>query len=124
MDRTLENFNYDRLGNSIFVVGIDIGSEYSGYAFAARRDIMHDPPQIGTHLWKGSNLLLHKCPTAILFDINEEINAFGFEAENQYSEILTDEEQDGYYYFKSFRNAIHQVFLLLRFRVVKNHYTI
>ncbi|CAG2190448.1 unnamed protein product [Mytilus edulis] len=107
MDRPLEQFNYDRLGNSIFVVGIDIGSVSSGYAFASREDIMHDPPKFSTHYWQGSQLLSSKCPTVILLDINEETKAFGFEAEEMYSEFLEQSEHDGYYYFKYFRDQLH-----------------
>ncbi|CAG2190812.1 unnamed protein product [Mytilus edulis] len=107
MDRTLEQFNYDRLGNSVFVVGIDIGSVSSGYAFASRNDIMHDPPKLNTDVWFGSMLLSSKCPTAILLDMNEEIQDFGFKAEEMYSKFLANNEHDGYYYFKYFRNDIH-----------------
>ncbi|VDI77547.1 Hypothetical predicted protein, partial [Mytilus galloprovincialis] len=97
-----------RLGNSLFVVGIDIGSEYFGYAFASREDIQQNPPRIRVREWNESNQYSLKCPTAILFNLNEEMVAFGFEAERMFSELLEDDEHHDYYYFRNFRNDLYQ----------------
>lgn len=99
------------IGNSKFVVGIDIGSEDSGYAFASRDNAMHDPPRLSTNIWMGSKLLSLKCPTVILLDIHEEMIAFGYEAEDRFCELMEDGEHHDYYYFRHFRDDIHQVFL-------------
>jgi hypothetical protein len=61
------------LGNSIFVVAIDFGTTYSGYAFASRPDVESDPPKINTNIWQGSTLLSLKAPTAVLLDENKEL---------------------------------------------------
>lgn len=97
-------------GNSLFVVGIDIGSEYSGYAYAFRYDIRHDPHLIRAHEWNESNRCSLKCPTTILINSNEEMVAFGFEAERMFSELLENNKHHDYYYFKNFRNDLYQVF--------------
>lgn len=102
------------LGNSVFVYGIDIGSEYSGYAYVSRHDItLKGPPTLSTPTWIGSLMGSHKCPTVILLDRNEEMVAFGYEAENKFVTIMEDDETNDYYYFKHFRDQIHQVFIFL-----------
>lgn len=99
--------------NSLFVVGIDIGSEYSECAFSSCQDIRWDLRKSVARFnsWK--------CPTAILLDRNEDIVAFGYDAEKKFIELLDDDEHDNYYYFKCFRNDLDQVFLLFSFQVVK-----
>ena len=61
------------LGNSAFVVAIDIGTAYSGYAFASKQDHACDPPKYSTNTWQGSKLLSLKAPTAVLLDENKEL---------------------------------------------------
>lgn len=95
------------LGNSLFVVGIDFGTTYSGYAFASKDDFKADPPKISTNIWQGSKLLSLKAPTAVLLNNNQEFKAFGYEAEKRFSELLADEEQDDYYYFHQFKMLLH-----------------
>lgn len=95
------------LGNSIFVVAIDFGTTYSGYAFASKQDFANDPPKYSTSSWQGSKLLSLKAPTAVLLNADKELVAFGYEAENQFSELLSSEEQDDYYYFHQFKMLLH-----------------
>lgn len=95
------------LGNSLFVVGIDFGTTYSGYAFASKDDFKADPPKISTNIWQGSKLLSLKAPTAVLLNKNQDFEAFGYEAEKKFSELLADEEQDDYYYFHQFKMLLH-----------------
>ncbi|XP_063413407.1 heat shock 70 kDa protein 12A-like [Mytilus trossulus] len=91
------------LGNPLFVVGIDFGTTYSGYAFSSKAD----PSKISTNIWQGSKLLSLKAPTAVLLNNNQEFEAFGYEAEKRFSELLADEEQDDYYYFHQFKMLLH-----------------
>jgi hypothetical protein len=55
-----------------------------------------------TNVWAGSKLLSLKAPTAVLMDSNQEFMAFGYEAENKYSELVADGEHEEYYYFHRF----------------------
>lgn len=107
--------------NCKFVVGINIGSEYSGYAFSVS-DIKCIPPEIYTAKWRGKGRFVEscKCPTSILLDQDEEMVAFGYQAETEYLSLLVDDKHHEYYYFKHVRNSIHQVFQLLLFCVLKN----
>ena len=101
------------LGNSIFVVAIDIGTTYSGYAFASKKDFVCDPPKFYTNVWPGSKLLSLKAPTAVLLDENKELVAFGYEAENLFSELVLDNEHKAYFYFHQFKMLLHNQVCLL-----------
>ena len=101
------------LGSSLFVVAIDFGTTYSGYAFAARPDDERDPPKINTNVWQGSSLLSLKAPTAVLLDENKELLSFGYDAENQFSELLSDNEYKAHFYFHQFKMLLHNKVCLL-----------
>ena len=101
------------LGSSIFVVAIDIGTTYSGYAFASKQDFECDPPKFNTNSWQGSKLLSLKAPTTVLLDENKELVAFGFEAENLFSELVLDNEHKAYFYFHQFKMLLHNQVCLL-----------
>lgn len=97
--------------NHLFVVAIDFGTTYSGYAFSARGDFSSDPLEnIETNIWQSGNLVSHKTPTTLLLkhgepDGRQEFVAFGYEAEDLYSH-LAEGERDGYYYFRRFKMAL------------------
>ena len=95
------------LGSSLFVVAIDFGTAYSGYAFASKQDYACDPPKYSTSSWQGSKLLSLKAPTAVLLDENKELVSFGYDAENQFSELLSDNEHKAYFYFHQFKMLLH-----------------
>ena len=101
------------LGNSIFVVAIDFGTAYSGYAFASKQDFASDPPKYSTSSWQGSKLLSLKAPTAVLLDENKELVSFGYEAENQFSELLSENGHKTYFYFHQFKMLLHNKVCLL-----------
>ncbi|XP_048744917.1 heat shock 70 kDa protein 12B-like isoform X2 [Ostrea edulis] len=98
--------------NHLFVVAIDFGTTYSGYAFSARGDFSSDPLEnIETNIWQSGNLVSHKTPTTLLLkhsepDGRQEFVAFGYEAEDIYSH-LAEGERDGYYYFRRFKMALY-----------------
>jgi hypothetical protein len=101
------------LGNSIFVAAIDFGTAYSGYAFASKPDFASDPPKYSTSCWQGSKLLSLKAPTAVLLDENKELVSFGYEAENQFSDLLSVDEHQAYFYFHQFKMLLHNKVCLL-----------
>jgi hypothetical protein len=101
------------LGNSIFVVAIEFGTTYSAYAFASRQDYACDPRKYNTSSWQGSKLFSLKAPTAVLLDENKELVAFGYEAENLFSELFSDNEHKAYFYFHRFKMLLHNQVCLL-----------
>lgn len=94
-------------GNKLFCAAIDFGTTYSGYAFSSKDDYKKEPTKINTNVWAGSKLLSLKAPTAVLMDSNQEFMAFGYEAENKYSELVADGEHEEYYYFHRFKMLLH-----------------
>ena len=101
------------LGSSIFVVAIDFGTAYSGYAFASKQDFASHPPKYSTSSWQGSKLLSLKAPTAVLLDENKELVSFGYDAENQFSDLLSDNEHQAHFYFHQFKMLLHNQVCLL-----------
>ena len=101
------------LGSSLFVAAIDFGTAYSGYAFASKPDFASDPPKYSTSSWQGSRLLSLKAPTAVLLDENKELVSFGYDAENQFSDLLTEDEHQAYFYFHQFKMLLHNKVCLL-----------
>jgi hypothetical protein len=66
-----------------------------------KKDFVCDPPKFYTNVWPGSKLLSLKAPTAVLLDENKELVAFGYEAENQFSDLVSENEHKTYFYFPS-----------------------
>jgi len=48
-----------------------------------------------------------KTPTVLLLDPDRKFHAFGYEAEEKYSDLLTDEEADGWALFRRFKMALY-----------------
>lgn len=87
----------------LMCAAIDFGTTYSGYAFSMKSN----PAQIFCPSWKGCNYQSMKTPTCLLLDSNEKFNSFGYIAQERYSEIANDDEQDDWYYFKNFKMKLH-----------------
>ncbi|XP_076117045.1 uncharacterized protein LOC143084876 isoform X2 [Mytilus galloprovincialis] len=94
--------------NPLISAAIEIGTTHSGYAFSTRNEFKMEPTTIHTNLWEGSSLCSFKAPTAVLLDSDQEFVAFGYEAENMYSELVSDEEHEDYYYFQKFEMLLHE----------------
>ncbi|XP_076117417.1 heat shock 70 kDa protein 12A-like [Mytilus galloprovincialis] len=86
--------------NALVCAALDIGTTHSGYAYSTRNEYEKEQTNIHTNIWKGSSLCSFKAPTAVLLDSGQKLVAFGYEAENMYSELVADEEHEDYYYFR------------------------
>ena len=62
-----------------------------------------------TNKWEGGSLLSHKAPTCVLFDGEGKFDSFGYEAEERYMELATDEDEDvnEWFYFQRFKMKLH-----------------
>ncbi|XP_063405923.1 heat shock 70 kDa protein 12B-like [Mytilus trossulus] len=92
------------------VAALDFGSTYSGYAFSMRHEFKTDPMKIhANQAWNsgGRALLSLKTPTCLLLNDKKQFIAFGYDAENQYADIVMDEKQDEYFYFHRFKMNLH-----------------
>ena len=97
--------------DKILVAAIDFGTTFSGYAFSFKTDYEADPMKISTNQqWTaGSRSLISlKAPTVVLLDKNRKFVAFGYDAEDKYSEFALDDEHHDYYYFRRFKMLLHE----------------
>ncbi|KAK3610274.1 hypothetical protein CHS0354_029734 [Potamilus streckersoni] len=95
-----------RWADALLVVAIDFGTTYSGYAFQFKHDFANDPTKISApQAWNGGkkNLMSMKTPTILLLNEKKEIESFGFEAEDRYSNFCMDGTNEKYYYFRRFK---------------------
>ena len=86
----------------LMVAAIDFGTTYSGYAFSFRYDFENDPLKVSANSWTAGSggLMSHKTPTTVLIDDSGELDAFGYEAEDRYTELADDDAHGGHYYFR------------------------
>ena len=96
------------------VAAIDFGTTYSGYAFSTTADYKKDKLKIHTNTeWSagGRALISLKTPTCVLIDktnpLLNQIDSFGFEAENNYADAVIDEQTDNYYFFNRFKMMLY-----------------
>jgi hypothetical protein len=56
----------------------------------------------------------HKLITAVLLDENKKLVSFGYDAENQFSDLLTEDKHQDYFYFHQFKMLLHNKVCLLK----------
>lgn len=97
---------------SICVAAIDFGTTYSGYAFSVSHSKTKLPEvQILTNQsWNAGikEAISLKTPTCLLLTKDKKIVAFGYEAENQYTDIVLDGNEDDYLFFYRFKMNLHK----------------
>jgi hypothetical protein len=96
----------------VVVAAIDFGTTFSGYAFSFNHDYETDPTKVAANTsWVSgcAGLMSLKTPTILLLDNKKEIVAFGYEAEEQYSEIAGEGDHEKYYYYRRFKMLLHKV---------------
>lgn len=95
--------------DKLLVAAIDFGTTHSGYAYSLKHDYKKDPLKISTKSnWMAAYSCLEtpKVPTCVLLSPRQEFMAFGYEAEDLYSELALDEKHYGYYFFKGFKMVL------------------
>lgn len=101
MDKYLQDY--------MVVAAIDIGTTFSGYAFAMIDDIKKGVLKPYTPNWGGSGgmRVSNKTQTCVLLDKDEKLVYFGFDAENAYNELSENGEEEDYFYFRRFTTIIY-----------------
>ena len=59
--------------------------------------------KVSAYQWNAGNLMSLKTPTCVLFDNTKKFKYFGFEAEDKYSDLATDQEHTNWYFFRRFK---------------------
>ncbi|KAM4731315.1 heat shock 70 kDa protein 12A-like [Anableps anableps] len=90
-----------KAGADSFIIAIDFGSGYSGYAFNVK-------PRGETQIKRWSKELgldTPKTPTCILFDEYKRFLKFGYEAKTAFIN-MREEEAEEYYFYENFKRRI------------------
>ncbi|XP_060582887.1 heat shock 70 kDa protein 12A-like [Ruditapes philippinarum] len=69
-----------------------------------------EPTKEFVRQWQsGSSIITEKTPTVVLIKPGgNKLEAFGYDAENRYKELIEHEEHEGYYYFQRFKMKLHK----------------
>ncbi|KAL5011725.1 hypothetical protein ScPMuIL_010276 [Solemya velum] len=101
--------HFESQSSKLLVAAIDFGTTFSGYAFSFRHEYETDPTKVTGKVWYSSTGLLApmKAPTCLLLRPDKTFSAFGYEAENNYSELVVQKEHRRWYYFRRFKMMLH-----------------
>lgn len=90
--------------SNIIVAGYQKGS-IAGYAYSLKHDFEIKPLRIMTNHWtvKGSGSMSLKAPTSILLNPDQKFHAFGYEADQRYTELAQKGLSSEWYYFQKFK---------------------
>lgn len=97
----------------LVVAAIDFGSHGSGYAFSFRHQFDANPIDVSSPMWspESGGDSVYKTPSAMLLDSNKNLVAFGHDAEDRYSVICEENEQNAWYYLKGFKMKLYRAVL-------------
>ncbi|XP_061178983.1 heat shock 70 kDa protein 12A-like [Saccostrea echinata] len=99
------------LDEILLVAALDFGTTYSGIAWSFTNEFEKYPLRINSIQWSsmvGPSQATYKTPTALLLKSNKDMLAFGYEAEEQYSELADDNAHSGYYFFRNFKMMLYE----------------
>ena len=95
--------------SSILVAAIDLGTTLSGYAFSFLHEYYETPLNISAIKWNSrmGPLTTEKTSTCVLFDKDRKFHSFGYEAEDKYSSLASDNKHHDWYYFRRFKMMLY-----------------
>lgn len=94
----------------LFVIALDFGTTYSGYAFSSRSDFEDNPLKIQNNqewIASGTSLLSLKTPTSLLIQKDGNFVAFGYEAEDKFYTALENENHKDLMLFRRFKMKLY-----------------
>lgn len=96
------------MSKSLLVVAIDIGTTFSSCAFSYLHDYNKNTLNVSAIGWTpGYDNTMHtRTQTSILFDSEENLDSFGYEAEKRYFELTEDENHHDWHYFPRFKQTL------------------
>ena len=86
-------------------VALEIGELYSGCVYSYKHEYLEDPKQMHIPNWHGiGRLVTNKVSTVVLFDEGMKLHSAGFNAEDEYAELMADSENDDlpWHFFQRF----------------------
>lgn len=92
----------------LIVGAIDFGTTFSGWAYSFLHEYKSDPTKATVQHWYGGQLVTEKTPTCALITSNFKLEAFGYEAENKFKDLVENGEHHNYYYFRRFKMELNK----------------
>lgn len=94
----------------LVVAAIDLGSHGSGYAYSFMHDFEANPINVFSPLWApdGGGESTIKTPSAMVLDSKKKFVAFGHEAEDKYTTICENNDQNSWYYLHGFKMKLYK----------------
>lgn len=95
----------------LFVLAIDFGTAFSGYAYSSRGGFKNNPLDISANQTWNAGTHRHislKTPTCLLLNQKQKFESFGYEAETKYSTIVIRKKQNEYYFFRNFKMQLYE----------------
>ena len=104
------------------VAAIDLGTEFSAWAFSYLHDFKRDPLKISTTKWISGmrSLTTDKTLTSVLFNKGGQFHSFGYEAEEMYTSLAFDDEQHDWYYFRRFKMILNDKMVQVHFSIYES----
>ena len=103
---------FTRVFLQALVVGaIDFGTTYSGWAYSFLHEYQSEPAKAYVKQWNSGSgsLVTEKTPTCALISPNgQKLEAFGYEAENRFRELIEQDRHKDYYYFRRFKMSLNK----------------
>ena len=84
----------------LIVGAIDFGTTFSGWGYCFLHEYKSDPTKANVRHWYGGQLVKEKTPTCALITPRHKLEAFGYEAENKFKDLVENGEHHSYYYFR------------------------
>lgn len=86
------------------VAAIDIGSLWMGYAYSLKDNWK----RVVSSSWATEELTSYKVPTCILLQKDFSTSWIGYEAEDKYAELISEDSHHDYFFFKRFQTSLRQ----------------
>jgi hypothetical protein len=101
----------------LLVAAIDIGTTFSGYAFATKGEYNSNPLSTSVKTWHNCLYQSLKTSSTVLFNADKTFDSFGFMAESKYTN-LDEQDKHNWYYFQKFKMILYKNMVSLSYFIV------
>lgn len=91
----------------IAVVAIDFGTSYTGFAFSFNKGQENDAIFMNRDWWNEQGCKTSKVPTCLLLTPELTFDSFGYDAMENYAQLESERNEQGYFFFQHFKMALH-----------------
>ncbi|KAH3779866.1 hypothetical protein DPMN_157674 [Dreissena polymorpha] len=93
---------------ALISASIDFGTTYSGWAYSFKHDYEKDPTDVKAKHWPAHQFISSKAPTIIILRSDgTTVEAFGYEAETRYLQLIETNRHTEYFCFHFFKMTLY-----------------